>query len=321
MIAFARTCLAVAATLLLVNAPVRAQEQPNLIIVLDGSGSMWGQVDGRTKIDLARDALSQVLSEATTDMQIGMIAYGHRVRGQCTDIEVMVPNGPRGRQRARHSGRGRPDQPAGHDAADRVRPAGGAAAPFFRTGGHGRAAHRRGGKLRRRPLCARADAGTTGHRLHRPRGRVRHDRCGPAHGVVPRRRDGRPVPLRRTMPTTSARALRETIIAAPQPDPGPTLRNGQHHAPRHRGWCADQRAPDRPLRRAANPRRHRAARAARDAGPTGDGHGGVPARPLHRLYPPRHRRRHARRPSGHARGAGGHRPPCHRPSSSARACV
>ncbi|PWK62935.1 vWA domain-containing protein [Roseicyclus mahoneyensis] len=91
-----RTWLWLATAFLLATAPVRAQEQPNLIIVLDGSGSMWGQVDGRTKIDLAREALSQVLSEATAEMQIGMLAYGHRVRGQCSDIELMVPTGPAG---------------------------------------------------------------------------------------------------------------------------------------------------------------------------------------------------------------------------------
>ncbi len=82
---------ALAATLVL---PAAAQEQPNLMIVFDGSGSMWGQVGGRTKIELARQALSSVLSEASPDLQIGMMAYGHRVRGQCSDIELMVPMGP-----------------------------------------------------------------------------------------------------------------------------------------------------------------------------------------------------------------------------------
>jgi len=74
--------------------PALAQERPNMGIVLDASGSMWGQVDGQTKMDLARAALTQVLGEATPDMDIGMIAYGHRARGQCTDIEVLVPSGP-----------------------------------------------------------------------------------------------------------------------------------------------------------------------------------------------------------------------------------
>lgn len=79
---------------LFLTSPAKAQEQPNLVIVMDASGSMWGQVGGRTKIELARESLSQVLSEATSDMQIGMVAYGHRVRGQCSDIEQLVPIGP-----------------------------------------------------------------------------------------------------------------------------------------------------------------------------------------------------------------------------------
>lgn len=74
--------------------PAPAQERPNLMIVLDGSGSMWGQVGGRPKIELARQALSSVLSEAESGTEIGMLAYGHRVRGQCSDIELIVPTGP-----------------------------------------------------------------------------------------------------------------------------------------------------------------------------------------------------------------------------------
>jgi Mg-chelatase subunit ChlD len=68
--------------------------QSDLMIVLDGSGSMWGQIDERTKIEIARETLSQVLEEATTEMNIGMIAYGHRERGACGDIELLVPVTP-----------------------------------------------------------------------------------------------------------------------------------------------------------------------------------------------------------------------------------
>ncbi|MFN4160267.1 MAG: vWA domain-containing protein [Gemmobacter sp.] len=76
--------------------PVLAQERANMMVVLDASGSMWGQIGGRTKIELAREALSGVLSEAGQDMQIGLMAYGHRQRGQCGDIETLVPIGPAG---------------------------------------------------------------------------------------------------------------------------------------------------------------------------------------------------------------------------------
>lgn len=74
-----------------VPGPSVAQERPNLMIVFDASGSMWGQIGGRTKIELAREALSSVLSEVEPQMEVGLIAYGHRVRGQCSDIELVVP--------------------------------------------------------------------------------------------------------------------------------------------------------------------------------------------------------------------------------------
>ncbi|WP_322890470.1 MULTISPECIES: vWA domain-containing protein [unclassified Yoonia] len=77
----------------LAGAPAQAQDAPSVMVVLDGSGSMWGQIEGRTKIELAREALSGVLSEAGAEMQIGLMAYGHRRKGQCDDIQTLVPMG------------------------------------------------------------------------------------------------------------------------------------------------------------------------------------------------------------------------------------
>lgn len=86
---------ALAASILFASAPVAlAQSAPDTLVVLDASGSMWGQIDGRTKIEIARETLSTVLSEASPDMNIGLIAYGHRQRGACSDIETLVPMGP-----------------------------------------------------------------------------------------------------------------------------------------------------------------------------------------------------------------------------------
>ncbi|MEM7059713.1 MAG: VWA domain-containing protein [Pseudomonadota bacterium] len=63
------------------------------IIVLDASGSMWGQIDGKAKIEIARKTLGQVLGGLPSDLELGLIAYGHRKKGQCSDIELMVPAG------------------------------------------------------------------------------------------------------------------------------------------------------------------------------------------------------------------------------------
>jgi Ca-activated chloride channel family protein len=61
------------------------------IIVLDASGSMWGQIDGRAKLEIAREALGSVLAGLDPATEIGLMAYGHREKGSCEDIELVVP--------------------------------------------------------------------------------------------------------------------------------------------------------------------------------------------------------------------------------------
>ncbi|MDP2119697.1 MAG: VWA domain-containing protein [Hoeflea sp.] len=74
--------------------PALAQANDRAIIVLDASGSMWGQIDGRTKIEIARDTLSDVLVTLPDTLDLGLIAYGHREKGACSDIEEIVAPGP-----------------------------------------------------------------------------------------------------------------------------------------------------------------------------------------------------------------------------------
>ncbi|UCF38627.1 MAG: VWA domain-containing protein [Acidobacteriota bacterium] len=64
-----------------------------VMLVLDGSNSMWGRIDGTEKIVVAREVMSQVLSELPDDMQVGLAAYGHRQKESCEDIEVLLPVG------------------------------------------------------------------------------------------------------------------------------------------------------------------------------------------------------------------------------------
>lgn len=83
---------AVAATLLsqtLLATPLLAEGKS--IIVLDASGSMWGQIEGRAKLEIAREALGSVLAGLDPATEIGLIAYGHREKGSCEDIELVVP--------------------------------------------------------------------------------------------------------------------------------------------------------------------------------------------------------------------------------------
>lgn len=82
------------AALLAAGLALPAVAQTTTMIVMDGSGSMWGQIDGRTKLEIARETVADVLADLPGDRVLGLMAYGHRERGNCTDIELMVPPAP-----------------------------------------------------------------------------------------------------------------------------------------------------------------------------------------------------------------------------------
>ncbi|MAK59864.1 MAG: hypothetical protein CMK09_02685 [Ponticaulis sp.] len=63
-------------------------------LILDASGSMWGQIDGEAKITIARRVISELLETWPETSQLGMTVYGHRSEGDCQDIERLVPLGP-----------------------------------------------------------------------------------------------------------------------------------------------------------------------------------------------------------------------------------
>ncbi|PID48787.1 MAG: hypothetical protein CR991_09730 [Proteobacteria bacterium] len=60
------------------------------MIVLDGSNSMWAQVDGINKIVTARESLKDVLEAADDSIEFGLLVYGNRRKRQgCTDITLV----------------------------------------------------------------------------------------------------------------------------------------------------------------------------------------------------------------------------------------
>ena len=67
--------------------------RPASLLVLDASGSMWGQVDGQAKIEIARAAAGAMLDGWDAQADLGLMAYGHRRKGDCTDIELLQPVG------------------------------------------------------------------------------------------------------------------------------------------------------------------------------------------------------------------------------------
>ena len=67
-------------------------QRPATMLVLDASGSMWGQIDGKPKIAIAREAVATMLS-GWQGGDLGLMAYGHNRKGDCNDIEVLQPIG------------------------------------------------------------------------------------------------------------------------------------------------------------------------------------------------------------------------------------
>jgi Ca-activated chloride channel homolog len=70
-----------------------AAEDGRVLIVLDGSNSMWGRVDGTEKIVVAREVLAGMLADLPPGTAVGLAAYGHRRETDCDDIEVLLPVG------------------------------------------------------------------------------------------------------------------------------------------------------------------------------------------------------------------------------------
>lgn len=77
------------ALLALAALPITALAAGQSILVLDASGSMHGQVGGKPKVEIAREAVAAMLKTWPAGEQLGLIAYGHRRKGDCTDIEVI----------------------------------------------------------------------------------------------------------------------------------------------------------------------------------------------------------------------------------------
>jgi Ca-activated chloride channel homolog len=72
------------------------QNQPALVIVLDGSGSMWGKMskEATTKLDLSKQALSEAVKNVSPNVRLGLASFGHRKAGNCADADLIIEPGP-----------------------------------------------------------------------------------------------------------------------------------------------------------------------------------------------------------------------------------
>ncbi len=70
---------------------VQSETLEKVMIVLDASGSMWGQIDQEPKINIARRVIQNLLENWDNKIALGLCVYGHRQKSDCNDIEILVP--------------------------------------------------------------------------------------------------------------------------------------------------------------------------------------------------------------------------------------
>jgi Mg-chelatase subunit ChlD len=82
------------ALLLAFSVPVAAQQtsasQSNVELIIDASGSMAQKIGGRSKMEIAKQALTELLFSLPPTTNVAVRAYGHRSKKDCADIELLA---------------------------------------------------------------------------------------------------------------------------------------------------------------------------------------------------------------------------------------
>ncbi len=60
-----------------------------IYFICDASGSMWGQIEGQTKMSIAAKVLTATRENLQADQAVALVAYGHRTK-ECDDVEFML---------------------------------------------------------------------------------------------------------------------------------------------------------------------------------------------------------------------------------------
>lgn len=74
--------------------PSPTPEETNILFILDSSGSMKAKVQGRTKMEIAKEVVNDLAAGLAKNINAGLLAYGHRHKDDCRDTELIIPVGP-----------------------------------------------------------------------------------------------------------------------------------------------------------------------------------------------------------------------------------
>ncbi len=86
--------------------PVISLSDRAVEIVVDASNSMWGQIDGVSKMEIAKTTLNEVSYWLPDDFDLALRAYGNTSssdKNNCADSSLLVPFGEQNREYIRHA--------------------------------------------------------------------------------------------------------------------------------------------------------------------------------------------------------------------------
>lgn len=72
--------------------PQEAAEPSPIVFIYDSSGSMWGQISGKAKVEIAREVMAETIAGLPEAQKVGLVAYGHRNEGDCEDVQTLLVN-------------------------------------------------------------------------------------------------------------------------------------------------------------------------------------------------------------------------------------
>ena len=68
-------------------------QYPEMMFIIDASGSMWNKTETETRIEAAKQVMNEIIPAIPAEVRIGLTAYGHNRKGDCKDIETLIPSG------------------------------------------------------------------------------------------------------------------------------------------------------------------------------------------------------------------------------------
>lgn len=76
------------------NLTAQTGSSQNTLFIFDASGSMWGKINNKAKIQIAKETMEKLSDKISAGSNVGLIVYGHRSATDCNDIQTLLPIGP-----------------------------------------------------------------------------------------------------------------------------------------------------------------------------------------------------------------------------------